>query len=80
MAARIDKPESRWVPAMPEAAKEVVFWCAVLVAVVSGAVLIGHMDAVWRFPIPAAQSEAVVARRSACRGEAREAGEPAAER
>lgn len=76
MAARIDKPESRWVPAMPEAAKEVVFWCAVLVAVVSGAVLIGHMDAVWRFPIPAAQSEAVVT----VPAEAKLANAPAAER
>ncbi len=61
MAARFEDREGRWVPVLPEMAKEVIFWCAVLVAVVSGAVLIGHMDAVWRFPIPAAQSASVAA-------------------
>ncbi len=53
MGAGFDKAENRWKPAVPQAAKEVIFWCAVLVAVVSGGVLIGQMDAVWRFPEPA---------------------------
>ncbi|MFO1204284.1 MAG: hypothetical protein U1E63_00750 [Burkholderiales bacterium] len=53
MAAGCDKVENRWKPALPQAAKEVIFWCAVVVAVVSGGVLIGQMDAVWRFPEPA---------------------------
>jgi hypothetical protein len=56
MAARFDKPDSRWMPVPPAAAKEAVFWCAVLVAVVSGAILVGRMDAVFRFPEPAASS------------------------
>lgn len=54
MAAGCDKAGNRWKPAVPQAAKEVIFWCAVLVAVVSGGVLIGRMDALWRFPEPAA--------------------------
>ena len=58
MAARFDKPESPWMPVLPAAAKEVIFWCAVLVAVVSGAVLIGRMDAIFRFPDPAVSSTA----------------------
>jgi hypothetical protein len=61
MAARLENTESRKLPALPETAKELIFWCAVLVAVVSGAVLIGSMDALWRFPIPSAQSATVVA-------------------
>lgn len=61
MAARFDKPVSRWIPELPDAAKEVIFWCAVLVAVVSGAVLIGRMDAVFRFPEPAGPSAPALA-------------------
>lgn len=56
MAARFDKSESAWMPVLPAAAKEVIFWCAVLVAVVSGAVLIGRMDEIFRFPDPAVAS------------------------
>lgn len=58
MATRFDKSESAWMPVLPAAAKEVIFWCAVLVAVVSGAVLIGRMDEIFRFPDPAVASTA----------------------
>jgi hypothetical protein len=45
---------------IPEMVREVVFWCAVLVVVVSGAVLIGQMEPVWQFPPPAVHSATVV--------------------
>ena len=61
MAARFENRESRKMPVIPETVKEMIFWCAVLVAVVSGAVLIGRMDSVWRFPSPATQSAIVAA-------------------
>jgi hypothetical protein len=52
MAARFGNSESSWKPLLPQAAKELIFWCAVLVAVVSGGVLVAQMDAIWRFPDP----------------------------
>jgi len=37
---------------IPEMAKEVIFWCAVFVAVVTSAVLIGQIGSDWQIPVP----------------------------
>jgi hypothetical protein len=43
MAARFKNCACEPTPLLPQMAKEVMFWCAVLAALVSGAVLIGGL-------------------------------------
>jgi hypothetical protein len=47
MAARFEDRERQPASLLPSMAKEVVFWCAVLVAVISGAVLVGRLGTIW---------------------------------
>lgn len=59
MAARFESRESHKLPVFPEMAKEVIFWCTLLVAVVSGAVLVSQMAPSWPVPVWSAQSAPV---------------------
>jgi hypothetical protein len=59
MSARYDNRETQVFPFIPGMAKEVIFWCAVFIAVVTGAVLIGQMGPSWPVPVPLAQAAPV---------------------
>jgi hypothetical protein len=47
MTARFENRERLPAPLLPGMAKEVIFWCAVLAALTSGAVLIGGLGTIW---------------------------------
>jgi hypothetical protein len=47
MTARFENREHRPAPLLPKMAKEVIFWCAVLAALMASAVLIGDFGAIW---------------------------------
>lgn len=47
MAARFENRVHQPAQLLPQMAREVIFWCAVLAAVASGAVLVGHLGTIW---------------------------------
>jgi hypothetical protein len=60
MSAHYENRKPRTLAVMPEMAKEVIFWCAVFVVVVTSAVLIGQMNADWERPLPSSPAVALV--------------------
>lgn len=56
MTAAEERVETKAPSLIPDMAKEVIFWCAVFVAVVTGAVLISQMGSGWPVSVPVARS------------------------